>query len=322
MSPLSLGMRIEDPAHPSQSHNFGPARTVNHLGISIETYAPCKPKWPDPLCAFTVDVEDWYQSSVDFDAPISERVLRNCDRLLALLDQFGVKATFFVQGLVAEAFPGLVRTFLQQGHEVQSHGYSHRPLFAMSHLELQRELEFARKTVEDAAGVEVTMFRAQDFSIIRDNLWALELLAATGFKIDSSIFPIRTKRYGITGWPAGPARGRLQSGAVLLEVPVAVSRCGAVWLPVAGGGYFRLLPQALLAWALASITAAGRPAIVYCHPYEIAPEEIDEFRGRVSPLFLQSQRLGRPRFETRIKHLFNSLPFGRMDSVLANWSVI
>jgi polysaccharide deacetylase family protein (PEP-CTERM system associated) len=295
---------------------------MEYLGNSIEPYAPCKPKWPGPLCAFTVDVEDWYQSSVDFDAPISERVLRNCDRLLALLDQCGVKATFFVQGLVAEAFPGLVRTFLQQGHEVQSHGYSHRPLFAMNRLELQRELDFARKTVEDAAGVDVTMFRAQDFSIVRANLWALELVAAAGFKVDSSIFPVRTKRYGIAGWPAGPTRGRLQSGAILLEVPVAVLRCGAARLPVAGGGYFRLLPQAFLAWALAAITASGRPAIVYCHPYEIAPEEIDEFQGRVSPLFLRSQRLGRQHFAARIKHLFNSLPFGRMDSVLANWSII
>jgi polysaccharide deacetylase family protein (PEP-CTERM system associated) len=269
-----------------------------------------------------VDVEDWYQSSVDFDAPISERVLRNCDRLLPLLDQCGVKATFFVQGLVAEAFPGLVRTFLQQGHEVQSHGYSHRPLFAMSRLELQRELEFARKSVEDVAGVEVTMFRAQDFSILQANLWALELVAAAGFKVDSSIFPIRTKRYGIANWPAGPTRWRSQSGAVLLEVPVAVLRCGAVGLPVAGGGYFRLLPRAFLAWALASITATGRPVIVYCHPYEITPEEIDEFRGRVPRFFLWSQRLGRQRFAARIKHLFNSLPFGRMDTVLTNWSII
>jgi hypothetical protein len=192
----------------------------------------------------------------------------------------------------------------------------------MSRPELQRELDFARKTLEDATGVKVTMFRAQDFSIVRANLWALELVAATGFKVDSSIFPIRTKRYGIAGWPAGPARGRLQNGSVLLEVPVAVLRCGGIWLPVAGGGYFRLLPQAFLAWALASINAAGRPAVVYCHPYEIAPEEIDAFRGRVSPLFLRSQRLGRRRFAARIKHLFNSLPFGRMDSVLANWSII
>jgi polysaccharide deacetylase family protein (PEP-CTERM system associated) len=291
-------------------------------GISIEDCAACEPKSPGPLCAFTVDVEDWYQSSVDFDAPISERVLRNCDRLLALLDRCGVKATFFVQGLVAEKFPGLVRTFLQQGHEVQSHGYSHRPLSAMSRDALQRELEFACKTVEDAAGVKVTMFRAQDFSIVRSNLWALELVAAAGFSVDSSIFPMQTGRYGIAGWSAGPSRVRLQNGAVLLEVPVAVLGRGAVRLPVAGGGYFRLLPRALLGWALASITAAGRPAIVYCHPYEIAPEEIDEFEDRVSPLFLQSQRLGRRHFASRIKHLLSVLPFGRMDSVLANWGLI
>jgi polysaccharide deacetylase family protein (PEP-CTERM system associated) len=307
---------------PRMGGNFEPGAIMNYCGNSIEPCAARQPKSPAPLCAFTVDVEDWYQSSVDYDAPISERVLRNCDRLLALLDQCGVKATFFVQGLVAEAFPGLVRTFLEQGHEVQSHGYSHRPLFAMSRLELQRELEFARKTVEDAVGVEVTMFRAQDFSIVRANIWALELVAAAGFKVDSSVFPIRTKRYGISGWPAGPARGRLQSGAVLLEVPVAVLQCGGAWLPVAGGGYFRLLPQAFLAWALASITASGRPAIVYCHPYEIAPEEIDEFKGQASPLFLLSQRLGREHFAARIKHLFNSLSFGRMDSVLSNWSIV
>ncbi|MBV8766247.1 MAG: DUF3473 domain-containing protein [Hyphomicrobiales bacterium] len=287
--------------------------------IAVEAYAPREPKMPGPLCAFTVDVEDWYQSSVDFDAPISDRVLRNCNRLLALLDDCGVKGTFFVQGLVAQEFPALVRTFLQHGHEVQSHGHSHRPLFAMSRAELRRELDYARKTVEDAGGVKVTMFRAQDFSIRRENLWALELVAAAGFEIDSSIFPMRTKRYGIAGWPAGPSQGRLRNGAVLLEVPVAVTRYGALWLPVAGGGYFRLLPQALLGWALASITAAGRPAIVYCHPYEIAPQETDDFKGRVSPMFLRSQRLGRRHFAPRMKHLFKMLPFGRMDSVLANW---
>ena len=297
---------------------FGNRCFMGYPGVSIEACPACVPERPGPLCAFTVDVEDWYQSSVDFDAPISDRVVRNCDRLLALLDECGVKATFFVQGLVAEAFPSLVRTFLQQGHEVQSHGHSHRPLFAMSRAELERELEFARKTVEDASGVKVTMFRAQDFSIDRQNLWALDLVAAAGFEVDSSIFPMRTKRYGITGWPAGPSRLRLQNGAVLLEAPVAVLRYGAVCLPVAGGGYFRLLPRALLRSALASITAAGRPAIVYCHPYEISPREIDEFKGRVSPTFLLSQRMGWRHFGTRIRHLFDAMPFGRMDTVLAN----
>ena len=291
-----------------------------HPNISIEAIPAVEPSRSGQLCAFTVDVEDWYQSSVDFDAPISERVVRNCDHLLNFLDQCGVKATFFVQGMVAQAFPALVRSFIEQGHEVQSHGHSHRPLYKMNHSELQQELEFARKTVEDAAGVRVTMFRAQDFSIRLDNIWALQLVAETGFEIDSSIFAMRTKRYGITGWPAGPARVRLQNGASLIEAPVAVMQYGAMRLPVAGGGYFRLLPQDLLHWALSSI-AESRPAIVYCHPYEFAPNELDDFKGRVSPLYRYYQSLGRSRYEPRLQHLFGGLPFGRMDSVLANWGV-
>ena len=114
----------------------------------------------------------------------------------------------------------------------------------------------------------------------------------------------------------------MPNGVVLLEAPVAILRRGALCLPVAGGGYFRLIPRGLLLLALSSITAIGRPAIVYCHPYEFAPNELDEFKGRVSPLFLRYQRLGRSQFEARIQYLFSALPFGRMDSVLANWGVI
>jgi hypothetical protein len=51
-----------------------------------------------PLAAFNVDVEDWHQSCIDFDAPITERVVRNVDRVLAVLDECDVMGTFFVQG--------------------------------------------------------------------------------------------------------------------------------------------------------------------------------------------------------------------------------
>src|SRR5437763_6182118 len=118
-----------------------------------------------PRHAFTVDVEDWYQSCIDYDAPITDRVVRNVDRILAVLDEFRVKGTFFVQGRVAEAFPELLQQLVSEGHEIQSHGYSHRPLHAMNRRELRDELERARSTVEDAAGTAVTAFRAQDFSI-------------------------------------------------------------------------------------------------------------------------------------------------------------
>ena len=270
-----------------------------------------------PRCSFTIDVEDWYQSSVDFDAPISERVLDNCERVLRVLDDCKVKATFFVQGRVAETFPGLLRELLAEGHEIQSHAYSHRPLFGMDRAALRRELELSVKTVEDACGVRVTSFRAPDFSILRENLWALETLAELGFKVDSSIFPMRMKRYGIAGWASSPSRVTLPNGARLLEVPVAIWPVAGWRVPVAGGGYFRLLPKMILSRALRSILAANQPVIIYCHPYEFNPRELDEYRGRVPEFFRFTQGLGRASFIERVGHLLRALPFGRFDEVLA-----
>lgn len=273
------------------------------------------------LSAFTIDVEDWYQSCVDFDAPISERVVRNVDSVLETLEEFAVKATFFVQGRVAETFPDLLRVIVAEGHEIQSHGYSHRPLFDMDRAALRRELERSRQTVEHACGCQVTAFRAPDFSIGRSNLWALDVLAETGFEVDSSIFPIKTPRYGVADWHPGPQQLVLASGASLLEVPVAVWQAGPVRVPVAGGGYFRILPRTLVERGLRSIMASGRPAIVYCHPYEFSHGELDDYRRDVRLRTRLAHGVGRGQLVRRLRTLLERLPFGRLDEVLTVWGV-
>ena len=272
-----------------------------------------------PKHAFTVDVEDWYQSCLDYDAPITERVVRNVDRILEILDATGVRGTFFVQGMVAEAFPRMVASLAAEGHEVQSHGYSHRPLFKMNRSELRHELERAKLTVEDAAGTSVTAFRAQDFSVLAGNLWALETLADVGFTIDSSIFPMRSARYGIEGWPLAPHRLIISGEDRLLEVPVAIWSRGSVRVPVAGGGYFRVLPAAVLERAIRSI-GTTRPAVVYCHPYEFAPGELDEYPS-VSRRLRASQQLGRPSFGRRMEKMLGTHSFGTLADVLEGWGV-
>ena len=297
------------------------ARPMILHGYDLQPCAP-PPGARDPKsarCSFTVDVEDWYQSTVDFDAPISDRVLRNMDRVRAILDEFRIKGTFFVQGRVAETFPRLIQELHADGHEIQSHGYSHRPLFSMDRAALRTELEYSVKTVEDACGVRVTAFRAPDFSIVRENLWALEVLAESGFEVDSSIFPLKTNRYGIAGWEMSPHRVEFQSGGGILEVPVAIATFGGLKLPVAGGGYFRALPMAVLERAVHKMLSDGRPVILYCHPYEWTPGELDEYRGRVNPFLAFTQSLGREAFIGRMRRLFATLPFGRFDQVIAGW---
>jgi len=297
--------------------NAGSAPPVADAQGSAGLAAP-EPGAP-PTCAFSIDVEDWYQSTIDYDAPISERVVRNIDRVLGFLDDCGVKGTFFVQGKVAEAFPRILADVLRDGHEIQSHGYSHRPLYGMDRAALRRELEMAVKTVEDACGVRVTAFRAPDFSILPRNLWALETLAELGFEVDSSIFPMRTSRYGVPGWGVGPHHVPLANGLSIFEVPVAIGRVGPFRIPVAGGGYFRLLPQRLLDVAIRSILEERRPVVIYCHPYEFSPHEMDDYRGKVSPWYRLHQSIGRDSLVRRVRHLLTSLPFGRFDEVIAEW---
>lgn len=273
----------------------------------------------NPLCAFTVDVEDWYQSCIDFDAPITERVVKNTERILAILDRRNVKGTFFVQGRVAETFPKLLQQLVAEGHEIQSHGYSHRPVDKMNREEFRLEMELARKTVEDACGVQVTAFRAPDFTINTENLWALEVLAETGFTVDSSIFPMRTHRYGIAGYSTVPHWISLPNGAGILEVPVAIWSSGKIRLPVAGGGYFRLLPSMLLEKFFATMITR-QPVIIYCHPYEFNADELKDFYlPNVPKLFWFTQGLGRSQYPKKIDNLFQKLSFGRFDQVLNAW---
>lgn len=279
------------------------------------------PNESDPICAFTVDVEDWYQSCIDFDAPISHRVKDNVQALLEVLDARSVKGTFFVQGMVAEKFPSLMQQLVSEGHEIQSHGYSHRPLHHMNKVELLGELDSAKKSVEDACGVEVTAFRAPDFTIMHDNLWNLEVVAETGFRVDSSIFPMRTRRYGIDDWSLAPQKLVFPGGAEILEVPVAVLNRGKYRIPVAGGGYFRLFPFWFLTWAFRDIIDRRRPVIFYCHPYEFSSTELAQYKNKAPHLFRLQQSIGRKTFAKRIDKLLTKFRFGRFDQALRAWNV-
>jgi polysaccharide deacetylase family protein (PEP-CTERM system associated) len=272
-----------------------------------------------PRNAFTVDVEDWYQSCIDFDAPITDRVIRNVDRILEVLDEREIKGTFFVQGRVAETFPALIASLVADGHEVQSHGYSHRPLHAMNASELRDELERAKGTVEDASGTAVTAFRAQDFSIVSSNLWALETLADVGFEVDSSIFPMRARNYGIANWPLEPHHVVSAGGARILEVPVAIWARGWLRFPVAGGGYFRVLPRRLIEGGIRAI-GGERPAVIYCHPYEFNRRELRDY-PTVSRRLRLSQGLGRRFFTRRVRELLAQPGFGRFTDVLTAWGL-
>lgn len=249
----------------------------------------------------SVDVEDWPQSTWDRSLPITDRAARNTRRLLDILDELGSKATMFVLGRLAETFPEVVREMHRAGHEIASHGWDHQEVFRLSPEEFREDLRRSKGLLEDLTGQAVTGYRAPDFSIVGANLgWALETLAECGFDYDSSIFPIRGRRYGIEGWPTDPVQVELESGRSILEIPVATYHgLGRDW-PLGGGGYFRLLPGFAARRAAARVLRS-RPFVLYCHPYEFDPREFREIEHAIPWKLRLHQGLGRSRFEGRFR---------------------
>ena len=275
------------------------------------------------LNAMTIDVEDYFHVAAFAEqippgqwAAREYRAEANTERVLAVFADAGVRATFFFLGWVAERSPALVRRVADAGHEIACHGFSHQLVFRQGIELFRRETLRAKQQLEDTIGRKVRGYRAASFSITPKSAWALDVLVEAGFDYDSSIAPMR---HDIYGWPDGPrAPGPITtpSGATLVEFPVMLARWGGIALPVAGGGYFRILPYPLIKAGLRNINAGQRqPFFFYLHPWELDPQQ-----PRVEGARYKSRLrhyTGLRQCEGKLRRLLGEFRFGTMEDVLA-----
>ena len=206
----------------------------------------------------------------------------------------------FVLGKFAERFPSVVKEIQADGHEVGCHGHGHLEVGRQSPGEFLADVRRSKDLLEQIIGESVKGYRAPDFSIVHDTLWALEILVEAGFEYDSSIVPARLPRYGIAGWPVVPVRVQLKHGGSILEAPLATFRAfGRNW-PVGGGGYHRLLPGFASRYFARRIMTDA-PFIFYCHPYEFDVHELSEISIPVPRTIRMYQGAGRRWFGQRFR---------------------
>lgn len=233
----------------------------------------------------TIDVEEYFQVEGFADVvdraswdTYESRVAAPTRRILDLLDTARQKATFFVLGWTAERHPALVREIAARGHEVASHGYSHRMADQQGARDFRRDVRKGKKLLEDLLGAPVSGYRAPSFSFTDRTPWAHEILVDEGFIYSSSVFPVRHDRYGVPDAPRQPWEVRAPhaeggAGKTILELPPLTLRVLGQNFPVAGGGYMRLFPGALMSFAIRRMNRAGAPAMVYLHPWELDPDQ-------------------------------------------------
>lgn len=248
-----------------------------------------------PAIAITVDVEDWPQSSWDRSLPLSDYCADNAKRLLDVINQFqSQRATFFVLGKFADKHPQVVQEIYNAGHEVGSHGWGHIEIFHLDKDKFRDDIRRSTEAIADITGKRPTGYRAPDFSVVGETLWALEILAQEGYTYDSSIFPISKARYGIGNWPRSPGRVKLPSGLEIIEFPLATLELFGKRLPVGGGGYARLMPHPVLIRALNKAESQlNFPPVFYCHPYEIDAKEFSRLQLKIPLKIRLHQSLGR-----------------------------
>ena len=270
--------------------------------------------------AMTIDVEDYFHVSV-FDGVVprsqwdrlEDRVCANTERVLALLEEAQVRATFFVLGWVADRHPGLVRRIVAGGHEIASHGYAHRLVYDQTPKAFREDVTRAKAVLEDASGTQVLGFRAPSYSITPRSLWALDVLMEAGYRYDASIFPIHHDRYGIPVSARHPYRIE-RNGSSLTEVPASAARAFGMNLPVSGGGYFRILPYAWTRWGIARINRVERRAAVfYLHPWDLDP---DQPRLRASGLSRLRHYFNLHQTAPRLRRLLRDFAFAPMAQVM------
>lgn len=226
-------------------------------------------------CIFTIDVEDWFhilnlESTPDVSEwdSLESRVNTNFIKLLDIFNEHNVKASCFFLGWIAEKFPNLVKIAYEQGHEICSHGFSHKLVYKSAPEEFLEDIQKAKETIDKIIPVSVKGFRAPGFSVTRETPWFFERLSLAGYEYDSSIFPTSRQHGGLTTSQFSPF---IQENGIW-EFPISVKKIFGYPMYFFGGGYLRFFPYWLIKYFARKILAQGRPVIFYIHPREIDPE--------------------------------------------------
>lgn len=230
-------------------------------------------------CIFSVDIEDWYHISGLPNTPeltqwqsFSPRVEINFMKLLDIFSRKNVHVTCFFLGWVAKKFPHLVKEAFVRGHEIASHGYSHKLAYQMSENDFLEDVRKAKKIIEDISAKAVLGYRAPAFSVTKDTPWFFDKLTEAGYLYDSSVFPAPRAFGGLETSKYSPYMINNNS-ARIIEFPITAIEVFGKPLCFFGGGYLRLTPYFLIKNIGSRVLKEKRPIIFYIHPREIDPDQ-------------------------------------------------
>ena len=271
--------------------------------------------------ALSIDVEDYFHVSA-FELTINRnhwddyagRVEQNTEKILNILEEKNIRATFFILGWVAKRYPKIVRKIKSLGHEIAAHGYNHELITKQTPGLFRKDLKESIDVLEDIAGEKVIGYRAPSFSVTPKTLWSIDIMIEMGLKYDSSVFPAMRDYGGYPGAPQNPYKIKND----FWEFPLSTYKILGLSIPVAGGGYFRLFPYGLTRHLLREKNKQGLPFIFYLHPWEMDSSQPRIKEASLLGRFRQYQNLEKT--EPRFRNLCRDFAFSPIKDVISTWA--
>ena len=259
---------------------------------------------------FTVDLEDWFHL-LDFEPTknpkdwekFESRVDYGLDRILAVLDDSKIKATFFVLAWLGERRPELVKELKKKGHEIASHGYAHQLAYEQTPKDFYEDILKSKLILEEIISGKVVAYRAPGFSIRKDNAEYLKLIYKAGYRVDSSLFPLSRSHGGIENSLFKPYKIEVDDTKYLLELPISSYRLLNKNIIISGGGYFRIAPL----WLLRKNFVQNDYIMTYFHPRDFDDQQ---------PVLKGLSSFRRFKAYTGLKHSYDKLSNLKYDG---NW---
>ena len=297
------------------------------------------------VVSVTIDIEDWYhvpavsgssfskfEDTSEFFANWEGRydyLTRPTMRTLDILNEFGIKGTFFIVSEVVHRYPSLVESIKNAGHEIACHGLDHMCYIdSQTKQPIQKKSLFrskmvmAKKILEDVTSKTVKGFRSPAAYMTG---WMLDILEEIGFEYDSSISvnnlynktdsPLRT----VGRVPYYPKIGGLELGEKrkIIEIPFPYFKIGGFKLPAAGGPFLRFLGSRFILAGLKQTLQHGS-AFLYFHPLDISQEKFPSSFSANRPFYWAIK--GRT-VENRVRTILSKIDaeFVTMDEMARMW---
>lgn len=141
-----------------------------------------RPKWPErKKCSAMITINlnaelFWLQldpTCVDMPKTLSlgqYGMTRGVDRILDILEERGIRATFFTPGWVAEQYPDKLKKIVEKGHEIAALGYHHEHMALLSEETQELAIRKGIHAIEDVCGITPKGFRSPEGELTLDTL--------------------------------------------------------------------------------------------------------------------------------------------------------